>query len=259
MNDDAGTAAGFVAALTQELRRDLGDDLIALYVYGSWVTGGFDPGVSDVDLVAVTSPDAGSLDIARLERMHNSFIGRFPEWIDRLEIVYVGRATLESFRTSLGKLAVVSPGEPLHVREERAADWLQNWYLVRETGVCLHGVDAAAIIPAISWAEFEAATVRYADELRDRSRFGASGGSLAYAILTMCRALRVTRTRTHGSKQEAAAWTRERMPGWAWLIDIALVCRLSRGNIGLADEKSRAAAETFIALLADEIHGQNAA
>jgi predicted nucleotidyltransferase len=254
MNYDKGTAAGFVAALSRELRRDLGDDLVALYVYGSWVTGGFDSGVSDVDLVVVTSPGAGSLDIARLERIHDSLIGRFPEWSDRLEIVYVGRATLESFRTSLGKLAVLSPGEPLHVREERAADWLQNWYLVRETGVCLYGVDATVIIPSISWAEFVAATARYADELRGRSRLGASGGALAYAILTMCRALRTTRTQEHGSKQEAAAWARERMPEWAWLIDAALECRLSRGNVGFADEKSRAAAETFIALVTGEIH-----
>ena len=45
------------------------------------------------------------------------------------------------------------------------------------------------------------------------------------------------------------------MPQWAWLIDAALECRLSRGTIGFADEPSRDAAEVFIALLADDILG----
>jgi hypothetical protein len=58
---------------------------------------------------------------------------------------------------------------------------------------------------------------------------------------------------THGSKQEAAAWTRGQLPQWAWLIDIALRCRLSRGASGLADEQSRAAAVRFIGLAADQV------
>jgi len=253
MNRDERPAAYFVAALASEIQGVLGDDLVGLYLYGSSVTGGFDPGVSDIDLVAVTSPEVEALDLAGLEQMHRRFVSRYPEWSDRLEIVYIGRATLESFRTSPGSLAVISPGEPFHVRDERVADWLQNWYLVRETGICLYGADAAAIVPPIAWTEFVAATVGYADEVRNRSRLRAGGGDLAYTVLTMCRALRTVRTQTHGSKQEAAAWTRERMPEWVWLIDTALTCRLSRGTIGFEDEPSRAAAETFIAVLADEI------
>ena len=253
MNRDERPAADFAAALALEIQGILGDDLVGLYLYGSSVTDSFDPGVSDIDVVAVTSPEVDALDLADLGRMQGAFMSRYPEWSDRLEIVYIGRATLGSFRTSPGSLAVISPGEPFHVRDERVAEWLQNWYLVRETGICLYGADAAAVVPPIAWAEFVAATVRYADELRNRSRLGAGGGDLAYTILTMCRALRTVRTQTRGSKQEAAAWTRERMPEWAWLIDAALECRLSRGTIGLQDERSRAGSETFIALLADEI------
>ena len=63
----------------------------------------------------------------------------------------------------------------------------------------------------------------------------------------------------HCSKQEAAAWARERMPKWAWLIDAALRCRMSRGATGFDDEQSRAAAEMFIGLLADEITGSMSA
>jgi predicted nucleotidyltransferase len=253
MDSDERPVAEVAAALAEEIRGVLGDDLVGLYLYGSSVSGGFDAGVSDIDLVAVTSPEVEALDLAGLDRMQNAFINGHPEWRDRLEVVYVGRATLQSFRSSPGSLAVISPGEPFHVRDEPVADWLQNWYLVRETGLRLYGADAAAIVPVIAWAEFIAATTRYAEEVRDRSRAGSGAGTVAYAILTMCRALRTVRTQTHGSKQEAAAWTRDLMPEWAPLIDAALQCRLSRGRIGFDDERSRAAADRFIARLGDEI------
>ena len=255
MNIDPRPGEDFVAALTAEIRFVLGESLVGLYAYGSWVTGGFDAGVSDVDLVAVTSPEVEALDLAALDRMHRRVTGRYPEWTDRLEIVYVGRDTLASFRTSLGSLAVISPGESFHVRDERVADWLQNWYLVRDTSARLFGADVREVVPAITWAEFVAATVRYADEVRNRSRLGAGGSVLAYTVLTMCRTLRIVRTQLLGSKQDGAAWTRERMPEWAWLIDMALACRLARGEVGFEDERSRSEAETFVALLAAEIHG----
>lgn len=252
------TVDASLEALTSSIHAVLGDELVGLYLYGSHVSGGFDPGVSDLDLLAVTSAEVGGIDLAGLDRMHRDFVGRHPEWSDRLEVVYVGRATLQSFRTSLGSLAVISPGEPFHVRADRVADWVQNWYLVRETGVTLFGPDAAVIIPPIAWAEFVAATVRYADEMGTRRRVAAGGGALAYTILTMCRAQRTIETGTQGSKQEGAAWVQERMPEWAWLIDAALRCRLSRGTVGFDDGRTRAAAESFVEVLAANISRSSA-
>ncbi len=84
-------------------------------------------------------------------------------------------------------------------------------------------------------------------------------GSLAYVVLSLCRALRTVRTGMPGSKQEAAAWTREMMPEWAWLIDSALRGRMSRGTNGFGDERTRAAAQIFIWLLGDEITGSRSA
>jgi hypothetical protein len=253
MSEDERPAADLVTDLASAIRGALGDDLVGLYLYGSSVSGGFSAGVSDVDLLAVTAKEVGALDTDGLAKMQDAFVVRYPEWRDRLEIVYVGRATLRSFRTSSGSLAVISPGEQFHIRDEPAAAWLQNWYLARETAICLHGPDATAIVPPIEWTEFVGAVGRYAAELRNRSRPGAGGEVLAYTILTMCRALCTARTARHHSKQEAAAWTSQQMPEWAWLIDAALACRLSRGASGFKDEASCAAAETLMALLEEEI------
>jgi hypothetical protein len=246
-------SADLLAALVSEVHGVLGDDLVGLYLYGSAVTGGFDAGVSDLDLAAVTAHEVEAIDLTGLERMHDRFAEQNPEWRGRVEVVYIGRATLESFRTSDGSLAVISPGEPFHVRDDRVADWLQNWYLIRETGETLYGPAAVEVLPRVEWAEFVAATRRYASEVQSRNRAGVGGGTLAYTILTMCRALYVVRTQSLASKQEAAAWTREQMPDWAWLIDAALSCRLTGGKIGLGDERSRSAVETFIALVGSTI------
>jgi hypothetical protein len=239
--------------LIASLRDVLGADLVGIYLYGSYVSGGFDPRVSDLDLVVVIAPPVEAIDLAGLGRMHGNLVSRYPAWNERIEVVYVGQVALWSFRTSPGPLAVISPGEPFHLRDERVVEWLQNWYLLRDSGVTLYGPGTAAVVPPIAWTEFVAATVRYADEVSHQSFDEASPRALTYALLTMCRALRTVRTQTHGSKQEAAAWARDQMPEWAWLIDIALRCRLSRGASGLADEQSRAAAVRFIGLVADQV------
>ena len=254
MDRDHPTLEPLLEALVSGIRAVLGGDLVGVYLYGSAVSGGFDPGVSDVDLVVVTSPEVEEIDFAGLDRMQLAVIDRSPEWRDRIEIIYIGRTTLWSFRTNIGSLAVVSPGEPFHVVGD-VADWYQNWYLVRETGVTLHGVAATDVIPPITRAEYVTAIQRYARWMGDRNYADLGPGSLAYAVLSLCRALRTVHTGLPCSKREGAAWVAERMPDWAWLIDAALRCRMARGTSGFDDGQTRADAQRFIGLLADEIVG----
>jgi len=241
----------FVEELTTSLRSALGPNLVAVYLYGSAVSGGFDAGVSDIDLVVVTEHDLGADTIARIESFHAHTVERHPEWHDRLELVYVKRDTLARFRDG-GAIGVISPGEPFHVRDG-IEQWLQNFYLVREFGVTLAGPGPTATIPEISWPEFLAATRTYADEVRGRSLHDSTPGSRAYNVLTMCRALCTVRSNRPCSKQEGAAWVRTQMPEWAYLIDAAECCRLSRGQTGFADLETTPAAERLIALLGDAI------
>jgi Nucleotidyltransferase domain. len=240
-----------VRELTSGISAGLGEGLVGLYLYGSSVSGGFEAEVSDIDLLAVTSRDVSELDFTNLDRVHRAFVDRHPAWNDRLEIVYVGRRTLWSFRDG-GPLGVISPGETFRLGNGVEL-WLQNWYLVRDTGVTLYGPAPDAVIPTITWSEFIAGTARYAAEVRGRNLEAANPGARAYAVLTMCRALCTILTHRPCSKQEGAAWARERMPEWSWLIDAAVECWLSRGAIGFADDEIRAAAEELIRLLADEV------
>jgi predicted nucleotidyltransferase len=259
VNRSEPTADVLLEDLVASIHAVLGDDLLGIYLYGSSVSGGFDPGISDLDLVAVRSAENTAIDLAGIAAAHRGVVARHPEWTDRVEVVYVGRATLASFRSSPGRLAVISPGEPFHLRDEPAAEWVQNWYLVRETGVVLFGPPAATLVPPVAWGEFAAAAGRYAEQLSSQRLETASPGVIAYAVLTLCRAHMTVLTRAHVSKHAGAAWTRQQMPEWASVIDMALACRGSRGTVGFDDAPSRAAAETFIGRIVARIRQASAA
>jgi len=233
---DRGDLRPVLEPLTRDLRAVLGEDLVGLYLYGSAVSGGFEPGVSDLDLVAVTRQRVDALDLAGLDRVHRAVVERDPTWADRLEIVYVAQGTLAG---PIGDdpVAVISPGEPFHLSGP-ASDWLQNWYLVRETAVALVGPAAAPITP-ITRAEFLAAVRSYLEYLRGVD-------SLGYAVLSACRCARTLETGEPGSKLEGAAWARDRMPQWSWLIDAAIADRRSQGQGGFDDAETQSAARRFV-------------
>jgi hypothetical protein len=230
-----------LAPLVDDLREALGEELVGLYLYGSAVSGGFDEGVSDLDLVAVTGAAVAELDLGRLGRVHKRFVERDPSWHDRLEIVYVARNTVAG---SIGQqsVAVISPGEPFHVTGP-ASDWLQNWYLVRETGVTLVGSPATDVIGPLSLADYLAAVRAYLSYL-------AGSEPSAFAVLSACRALRTQQTAARCSKQEGAAWVKERLPEWTWLVDLALEERLTRSHHAFRTDPTRTAARRFVQQLA---------
>ena len=201
----------------------LGDDLVGVYLFGSCVTGDFDPRISDVDTVVALRADLTATQLAALERLHRDIVEEMPGWEDRIEVVYLARRALEDFRTESSAAARISPGEPFHaIRVDRR--WLIDWYQLRAVGEALSGPPATSIVPVISHEEFVDAVrqhvLHWPDPVEDLTR-----GGQAYAILTMCRGLRTWRTGDQVSKLEAARWACEALPAYAQLIRDAVVWR----------------------------------
>lgn len=210
--------------LLDRIQHILGAKLIGLYLYGSLVTGDFDHGISDIDLLAATSADVAGQDFDRLQRMHQDFAAEHTAWNDRIEVAYVSVDALRTFRSQASPIAVISPGEPFHIKEA-GRDWLINWWVVRERGVALFGPFATALIDPISKQEFlravreqTVAWQAWIDHMRERK-------AQAYAILTMCRALYAYTNGEQVSKKQAAEWAQVRLPQWAPLIQQALEWR----------------------------------
>ena len=210
--------------LLHQVRRILGQKLVGLYLYGSLVTGDFDREISDIDLLAILSSDIDDREFEQLQNMHNGFVAKNQHWDDRIEIAYISVAALRTFRSQVSKIAIISPGEPFHIKEA-GKDWLINWWVIREQGVALFGPAPTTLIDPISKQEFLQAVQEQARAWGEWIDHMQSRPAHAYAILTLCRALYAHKNGEQVSKKQAALWVQAHFPQWAPLIQNALIWR----------------------------------
>jgi hypothetical protein len=213
-----------LAELLTGMQTILGAKLVALYLYGSLVTGDFEYEVSDIDLLAATESDIDDKEFAALQTMHHAFAARHRAWDDRIEVAYLSVAGLKTFRTQVSKIAVISPGEPFHFKEA-GKDWLMNWYVVREKGVVLFGPATHELIEPITKDELLQAVREHVIAWREWVYRADTRKAQAYAILTACRALYTLSNGESVSKKRAAMWAAQQLPEWSSLIQSTLVWR----------------------------------
>jgi len=233
-----------VAQIRAAIREAAGSALAGLYLFGSLVAGDFDVDVSDIDLIAVLTSEPTDDLLARLGRMHDALASEYPVWAGRIEVIYVSATALRRWWEGIARMAVISPGEPLHM-VEGSPDWVLNWYPARESAIALFGPPVETFIPPISSAAFESAVRQHVRRFPSRVRDGDSLPAQAYAILTMCRGWYTLCGGDQPSKVVAAAWAQREFPEWAPLIRSALAWRkgeVSAGNSG-ASEVQRFVAE----------------
>ena len=228
MIDLPASLEAIVGPFTNDLRSTLGPDLVGAYLYGSAITGGFDPALSDLDLLVVIESDARVIDLSRIGALHDRIVSRHPEWADRLDIAYVGRRTLATFRSG-GTVASISHEDALQLYDD-ADGWLQTWYLVRYADTPLVGPPVGDVIPLIDRSEFVEAVARDAERIVRRVHTDQRSGLVAYTLLTLCRVLRALDDGEITSKQDAASWLADRMPKVRWVLDEALSVRVSGGR-----------------------------
>jgi predicted nucleotidyltransferase len=217
-----------VGPFIDDLRSTLGPELVGVYLYGSAITGGFDPALSDLDLLVVVESDARLLDLRQIEALHDRLAGRHPDWADRLDIAYVGRKTLVRFRSG-GTVASISHEDSLQLYDD-ADGWLQTWYLVRYADTALLGPPVAEVVPPIERAEFVNAVAGDEERIVRRVQTDRRPGLVAYTLLTLCRVLRALDDGAITSKQDAGEWVADRKPEIRWILEEALVVRASGGR-----------------------------
>lgn len=223
------TVASLVEALAGEIHAALGERLLGLYLFGSLVFGDFDDGVSDVDLLAVVGGPPTDAEVVRLAALHSGFVRLHPEWDDRVEVLYADPPTLAALGEG-GEVVLISPGEPLH-RTAASAHWLTDVYAVRQYGVTLFGLPPAALLPPVSRADFVAAVRANLPQWRDWVHESRTRRHIAYAVLTVCRALYALVHGEQASKAVAARWAAGAHPEWAGLVERALRWRAERSPV----------------------------
>lgn len=192
--------------------------------------GDFDYDTSDIDLLVVTNTDIKTHEFSILNEMHITLVEHFKNWDDRIEIAYIAKKALKTFKKLDSQIAVISPGEVFNTKNA-GIDWLINWYLIREKSITLLGDSPCLLIDNISKAEFIDAVKKQAREWADWVKHTkGSRPYQAYAILTICRALYAITTGEQVSKKQAASWVSQKHPEWAALIEQALTWRTDWQN-----------------------------
>lgn len=207
--------------LRLRLHRGFGEDLVGLYLYGSLVLGDFDPDRSDIDLIAAVTSAVGERELSTLETLHAEFARSYPAWDDRVEVAYVPTSGLRTFKTHSSTLAIISPGEPLHLKEI-GREGLIHYYLVREHGITLIGPPPQTLIDEISLDEFRDAVRAYLARWRKPMAPSGTRGPQRYVVLTMCRGLYGLSHGRQASKKQAALWAQNEFPEWAAIIERVL-------------------------------------
>jgi hypothetical protein len=238
-------------AFVDDLRGTLGDELVGAYLFGSAVSGGFDPAISDLDVIVVTQSAVDGQPFERFAGIVERLQAREPGWAGRLDIVFIGRSTLADFRSGGGPFLEISHEEPLELKR-RGDEWLETWYLARTANWPVIGPPPAELIPPISTREFLDDVVRGVPWFIAPERNKGTDGWLAYRTLTLCRLLRSLESGEVCSKVEGAAWAIERYPEQAPLIRAALGVRAAGGHDVLTAEQ-RAAMPPLLEFLAAEV------
>jgi hypothetical protein len=232
----------------------LGSRLVGLYLYGSLVTGDYEEDVSDLDLLAVLASDLTDAEFDALERIHTEVAERFPHWADRVEVAYLAQSALQTFRVRRSPLTVISPGEPLNTKDA-GADWLINWYTIRNQGVALFGPPPSSVIAEVTRDEFTHAVRVQTEDWREWVDAMTTRPAQAYAILTLCRALYAVHHGENASKHRAAEWAAGVMPEWADLIAAALRWRREHRSPVEDPSATREEMKRFVWTAADRLAG----
>ena len=206
--------------LQAELQAALGSQMVGIYLYGSLVTGDFDFGISDIDLVVVLQDPLDQTRFQALHKLHCQVIRAFPAWNDRLELAYISAEGLRSFRARASTIGIISPGEPFHLIQA-GADWLISFYALRENGIALQGPPVKMLIPPLPKRAWLEAVRGHICAYRESLERAPDKPFLSYIVLTVARGLYTLERERDSSKLVAARWLADAHPEWSPLLERA--------------------------------------
>jgi predicted nucleotidyltransferase len=200
----------------------LGENLVAVYVFGSLVMEDFAEASSDVDFLVVTVHTPTQEGVEQLARLHTR-LGDISPWGARLEGAYAVESALRPWGID-GTIVAIEPGGPLCERpNDYSAD---NMLALRGHSMTLYGPPATRVVPPVDRATLEEALRAYLDDLIERASSPAPGlREAASWLLNIARCLFGLQTGRPCTKTEAAQWLAARDPVLQPALAAALAVR----------------------------------
>lgn len=238
---DEGVAAGsrdetspLGAALSTRdaLVRALGGNLLAAYLHGSAVLGGYRPDRSDLDILGLTE---GALADEELVAIAASLTGGvYPAKGLEMSLLTKEEASRSDLRAPRFQMHITTGGSSGVTRLVDGRNREGDRDLVLHFAVCrLRGLTLLGPPPEATLAPVPAARVRSA--MLDEIAWATVSAPPEYLVLTSARAWLFCETGRIASKVEAGEWAARRYPEPA-VIDAALTCQ--RGGEATIDRKA---------------------
>jgi predicted nucleotidyltransferase len=207
-------------------RFSLGDNLLAVYLHGSFALGVGDEH-SDVDFLAVTRTELSDEERSSLQELHGRLFDEGSEWARHLEGSYAPAAWFRRVKPERRPFVYLDNGARELVLDSHCDSAVVRW-LVRERGIPLHGPDPRELVDPVSPDDLRrealVAVRDYAGWAPEADAVGPmSRWKQPYLVLTFCRILATIATGEVLSKPAAAAWAIESLdPRWRRLIEQAV-------------------------------------
>lgn len=203
-----------VAALGEGARQALGDDLLGLYLVGSFALGAGDEH-SDVDFLAVTADRLNPDQQTALDTLH----ARLPDlpgyWATHLEGSYAPAVDLRSPMSIGRSWPYVDNGARVLTPSDHDNTLHARW-LLREHGVAIIGPPAVSLVAPVDVGALRAEMIGVAraraEDVEEHPEHLGNAWYQPYLVLTLCRALFTTHTGRVTSKAEAATWALDHVP-----------------------------------------------
>ena len=209
-------------------REIFGARLIGMYLYGSLVTGEFDPATSDVDFVVVTDAPLDAGVFAQVDALHRRIAASGLKLARKLEGAYTSPQVLRRFDpTDPPSFYYNEDHEDKLSVSQLGGDWIIQRHVLREYGVVVSGPPLKPLIDPVSPDAIRASVRELLNgwwaSMLDDATFLQPDAYQVFAITTMCRALYTLEQGTIASKPEAARWALAHVdPMWRPLIAAAL-------------------------------------
>ena len=201
----------------------LGDDLVGLYLQGSFALGDADEH-SDVDWIAVVEAELSDEQVAELQSMHQRLYGLDTTWAQHLEGSYFPKGRIRRVEPSPAELWFLDNGSSELELDTHCNTAVVRW-TVRERGVTLAGPDPRELIDPVSEDDLRAYAAWALEEWVDWANSLPSMSRRAQNLLVVsfCRILQTLETGQLTSKREAGEWALKALPAeWSSLITDAL-------------------------------------
>ena len=207
--------------LANSVQAILGDNLIGLYLQGSFATGDFDEH-SDVDFLAIIQQELSEAELAALQAMHKRIFALPIPWAQHLEGSYFPLEMLARYDPERDRPFYIDNGSQELVRHDHDNTWVVRW-TVREHSIALLGPPPDEVIESIPPEALHREVVKtmqdWGEEIVSGKYSISNRWAQPFAALSYGRMLHTLTTGQIHSKLAAVQWAGTNLDGrWANLL-----------------------------------------